>query len=177
MRSKMLRYSLIGLAIVALGLAGCIISGTFVITEDFEIIISGELFFYAVDITDEPDWEDHKDDIQNIDALGFELFVENDGSGPVTFTAYIDDYGEPMYDQVSDVMANTTQILGDITVPVGEHTISYSQSIAKIMNVAAIKNLAMTGKFHFYGVASGGTGTFTILEDSKVIITFTATGS
>jgi hypothetical protein len=173
----MLRYTLIGLAVIALGLAGCIVSGTFVLTEDFDFIISGELFFYAVDITDEEDWEKRRDDIENIDAVGFEIAYDNDGSGPVTFSAYIDTYGEPTYTSVGELDANAVKILDDITLPVGMGKISYSQSLSNVMNIEAIKKLGLTGRFHFYGVASGGTGTFTILPGSKAIITFTASGS
>lgn len=179
MKSKMLRYSLIGLAVIALGLAGCIISGTFVIVEDFEFTITSELYWDSVDLTDDPDWEDHKDDIENIDAVGFEMDINNMSGSAVTFTAYLGDYDESPNGgtpTVSWVQNNATQVLAEITVPAGMSTITYSESIGKILAVAYIKSLLLSGQFNFYGIASGGTGTFEI-DEGKVIVTVTASGS
>ncbi|MEE8576637.1 MAG: hypothetical protein V3T31_05225, partial [candidate division Zixibacteria bacterium] len=55
-----------GLAAAILLVTGCLVSGTFVIVEEFSFTGQTGFYFYEVDITSEPDWEDHKDDIDFI---------------------------------------------------------------------------------------------------------------
>lgn len=83
---------LTGLALIALLAAGCLVSGTFVIVEDFTFTAQSGFYFHPVDITTECDWADHKDDIDQIDVVGVEFWITNTESGPGTFDAYVNDF-------------------------------------------------------------------------------------
>ena len=66
--------------LIAIAFSGCkyIISGTFVIVENIEFTAGSGFYFYQVDITDEEDWDEHKDDIDFIDAVGVEFGFHED---------------------------------------------------------------------------------------------------
>lgn len=161
-------------SVIAAGLlaAGCLVSGTFIIVSDFDMTVNGNFYFYPVDITDEGDWEDHKDDIDQIDVVGAEFTIENSG-GATTFSVYIDDY---MATAPGSVPGTASAIIEDFAVPAGTTTITYAQSLGIIKNVARLKALAKVGKFSYFATSTGVGGTFEI-TNSKVIITFSASGS
>lgn len=179
MMRKYNRLGLFGIMAVGFLISGCLlISGTFVIVEDFSF--SGETGFYHywVDLTNEEDWEDHKDDIDDIDLVGFEMNFTNNDSEPVTFNAYIDDGGEfDVWADYAEVDANAVKILDNLTLPVGKSHLTYGDSFKYIMNVEAMKKLVKKGQFHFYGVSEGGISKDFVIDSGKVVVTFTAHGS
>jgi len=172
---------ILGAFVIAMLVAGCyLISGTFVVIEEFSFTSETGFYHYYVDVTGEKDWIDHKDDIDDIDLVGFELWITNNESTDVTFVAYLDEATSGPYTNYTDVHANAVRILDKITLPAGpgkQTHITYGGSFGYIMNVEVIKKLAKTGKFHFYGVSSGGTATGFIVDSAKVAVTFTAHGS
>lgn len=170
------KVSLPVLIILAIFVSGCLlVSGTFVVVDDFEFTTNTNFYYYFADITDEDEWEDHKDDIDQIDLVGFEMTLINDGGTAITFEAFIDLSDQPIYSTYAQVNDNTTLIFGPLVVPPGGITVSYGGSFAYLKNVEILKELVKSGAFHFYGTSSGGES-FTV-EKGKVIITFTAHGS
>jgi len=156
-------------------LAGCIlISGTFVIVEPFSFTTHTGFYYYNIDITDEPDWEDHKDDIDNVDLVGFEMWFQNNSATSVSFRVYIDDPDEPVYSSFSEVDANASLILSDLKLPEGETHLTYGNSFAYVQNVEALKELVKGGEFHFYGVSTGGANPMYQVDSGMVIVTFSA---
>jgi len=168
-REKLAALSLIGALLL---LAGCLVSGTFVVTifidgEDFTTFTG--LYHYEVDLSTDSDWEDHKDKIKNIDVIGVELWLTNNGEAATTFNVWIDDIGEPVYTSVAPVASNATQILVDVSIDPGANHITYAESLPLIQNVATLKTLAESGQFHFYGHSSLGASF--ALDSARVVVT------
>ncbi len=171
--SKHIRLFL-GLALIALVAAGCLVSGTFIIVEDFEFTAQSGHYFYKVDITDEQDWEDHKDDIDQIDVVGVEFYISSTESGPVTFDAWIDTYGVDS----TVIPGNDKKIIDGFTVNPGlDQHITYAQSLTFLKNTELLKTLTKTGKFYYWGQSSGNDGSTFIIDSGRVIVTVSASGS
>lgn len=169
----MTKLSMVGAAALGLLFAGCIVSATFILVDDFEFTAQSGFYFYQVDITEESDWQDHKDNIDAIDAVGAEFFITNGGSDTVTFTASIDDYSGAGSNP-SNVSPTASAIIEDFRVPPGTILISYVQSLGLIRNVARLKALAKTGKFDYYGESSVNPGQAFHVDSAKVIVTVSA---
>ena len=168
-------FRLFGLALIALLAVGCLVSGTFIIVEDFNFTAQSGFYFYPVDITTEQEWEDHKDDINQIDVVGVEFWITSTESGPVTFDAYIDDFsgGTP-----GAVPGTASKIIDAFTVnPGADQHITYAQSLTFIKNTTRLKALAKLGKFDYFGTSTGNEGTTFKIDSDKVIVTFSASGS
>jgi hypothetical protein len=170
-RSRLAAYALMGLMI-----GGCLLSGTFVVTADFTFTASsGNVYFHAVDVTAESDWDDHKDKIDLIDAVGFEMTMDNAAGSAVTFNVYVAPWAASQaYTSKAELDAHASIIIEDLTVPSGISHMTYVQSLGHIKNLTALKDLAKAGKFHYYGVTSGSGGATFTVDPGKVIITFTA---
>jgi hypothetical protein len=163
---------LFGLALIALLAVGCLVSGTFIIVDDFTFTAQSGFYFYPVDITTEQAWIDHKDQINQIDVVGAEFWITSTESGPVTFDVYIDDFsgGTP-----TSVPGTASKILDAFTVnPGADQHITYTQSLGLITNTARLKTLAKTGKFDYFGTSTGNAGTTFKIDSGKVIVTFSA---
>lgn len=175
------KLGLFALALVALLICGCyIISGTWVIVEPFEFTSASGFYFYQIDITGEKDWIDHKDDINNIDLVGFEMFIINNESSDVTFNAYIDDADSTLCTDATCFNANTTKtlIIDNLTLPAGDTThVTYGQSFKYLRHVDRLKALTKEGRFNYYGTASAGASLNFVIDSAVVIITFSASGS
>lgn len=158
--------------ILAVALSGCkyIISGTFVFVEDIEFSAYGGFYFYQVDITDEPDWENHKDDIDFVDAVGVEFHIISEEPGDVTFNAYVDEYSGPGSTPTS-IPSTATKIIDGLVVPPGETTITYAGSLKILTGIDRLKTLVKKGKFDYYGQSTGNVGTTFVIDKGKVIIT------
>jgi len=171
-------YRVFGAAVIAMGVTGCLlVSGTFTITKQFTLSGGSGFYHYLVDITEEKEWQDHKDNIDDIDLVGFEVWFTNNEETAVIFNAYLDDGEATAYDNYDDVNNNTTKILDGLTLAAGPGKtthLTYGESFKYIKNVPEIKKLVKTGLFHFYGVSSGGTDLGYIIDSAKVVVTFTA---
>lgn len=178
MITRMKILALAGLIVVAAVVSGCLVSGTFIIVEDFEFSAGDPFYHYTVDVTDEPDWEDHKDDIDMVDAVGAEFYIRNTSGAAATFSVWIDDF-DNIYADEGQLNASTTaaKIIEDLEVPTGTTKITYAQSLGYIKNVDRLKALAKTGRFEYYGTSDATEGTNFFVDSGKVIVTFSASGS
>ncbi len=176
MITRMKILALAGLIVVAAVVSGCLVSGTFIIVETFDFTAATGFYHYTVDITDEPDWEDHKDDIDMVDVVGAEFYITSTEPGDVTFSVWVDDFGD-VHATEGAVEANATPIIEDFTVAPGTTKITYAQSLGMIKNVDRLKALAKLGQFEYYGTSTGNTGTSFVVDSGKVIVTFSASGS
>jgi hypothetical protein len=167
---------IISLAIIVLLSAGCkdmLVSGTFIIVKSFSFTAQSGFYFYQVDITDDPDWQEHKDKIHKIDAVGVEFYITSTEAIDVTFNAYIDDWSG-LGPVPSSVPATATQIIKDFTVSPGKTKITYKQSLGILTGIDRLKALAKIGKFDYYGTSTGNTGTDFKIDSAKVIVTVSA---
>ncbi|MBK7140750.1 MAG: hypothetical protein IPH75_01565 [bacterium] len=176
MITRMKILALAGLIAVAALISGCLVSGTFIIVETFDFTAGTGFYHYTVDITDEADWDSHKDDIDMIDAVGAEFYITSTEAGDVTFSVWVDDFGDDHATEGA-VVANATPIIEDFTVAPGTTKITYAQSLGVIKNLDRLKALAKIGQFEYYGTSSGNLGNTFVVDSGKVIVTFSASGS
>jgi hypothetical protein len=163
------RFGLFGLVLIGLMISGCLlISATFIVVASFSFTTMDQHYHYSVDVTAESDWQDHKDQIDNIDAVGLEFYFNNTGASPATFNVYIDDYGV-----VGDSPGLTaTRIINNYTAAPGKTHVTYAQSLKFLEGLDRLKALAKEGKFEYYGVASVGDSLK--VDSGKVVITVSA---
>lgn len=164
----------VGLVLVSLVLAGCLlISGTFIVTEDFSFTVSNYVSFQAVNLTENSDWQDHKDDIDMIDAVGFAMTMNNSNATAVTFNLYVAPYAATQqYTTKSELDDKAYIVIKDLTVAAGTSTVTYAQSLTYLHNLDKLKELVKTGKLHLYATSSQA-GSFSV-DPGSLVITLTA---
>lgn len=172
---RFLRHALALTGITAiLVLAGCIVSGQFVIVIPWggEPSIDKPLYSKHIDLTGNSTWKDHKDDIKNIVDVKFKVVIQNTGGVRDTGAVYVSD---SLYMTTEDVLAHATRILHGITVAPGEtRTIGFDESVTYRENLAAFLSLVETGDFYLYGIATNLPFRLKINEGSQLLITFSA---
>lgn len=174
MRKLKGKFGLAGLLIIGLVTAGCIVvSGTFIIVKDFELTAQSGFYFYAVDITKTVEWQDHKDDIAFVDAVGMKFVITNNTSTDVTFNCYIDDPGTSS----TTIPGTASVIIENFNVPPGTHTISYAQSLTILRNLDRLKKLVFNGKFNYYGTSTANDGSEFLIESGVIIVTLSGSKS
>lgn len=176
---KLIREKLAAMSLVAVVLlfAGCLISGTFVVTifipgDDFSTTDLTDGYHYLVDLSTDSDWEDHNDKIKNIDAIGVELWLTKTGAGNATFNVWMDDIGQPTYTTLEMVDSLAIPVLEDLVVASGANHITYAQSLGLIQNIADVKTLVEGGQFHFYGHSTADDDFH--LDSARVVVTVSA---
>ncbi|MFH2036526.1 MAG: hypothetical protein ABIJ45_09000 [Candidatus Zixiibacteriota bacterium] len=151
-------YGIISAIIAVLIGAGCsgVLSGTFVLDYTFydeDITANSELSYFTVDMADDEDWTDNKDDINNIDQIGFRLWIDNNGASEATPVFYMTDSMTTIFTSAQDVKDSATVILSGMTIPAGATLhVDYPTSIGYIKNFGLLKTVVETGKFTIYSV-------------------------
>jgi hypothetical protein len=153
-------------------LAGCFIVAVTVVI-DYNIS-STDLFqetdfeYFNVDLTDNDTWNDHKDDIQYIDNVGFVMWVENNGATDATGELYIARTHSTSIASAQDVKDNTTRILSGLVLPPGESYIDWPTSLGYVEHVDSLRAIVETGTFVIY--ATTESLPFDIQIDSAIVI-------
>lgn len=179
MKQLVKRFGWLPLVLAGLVLSGCLVSGTFVVVQVFTFgQASGNFYSEAVDLTEDDVWDEHKDDIDRIDVVGFELWITNETTADFTYSAYIDDPEDPMWVTPEQVDSLATLIFDNLTITGAgagsgsRRVITYAQSFAYLKNVPEIRRLMKLGVFDYYALTEGtGTGT---VDSVKVIVTVSA---
>ena len=157
-------------------LAGCLVSGTFILWESITLnAVSATFYRGSVNLEDNEDWQDHNEDIDRVETVGFEVWMTNNSSNEIILNGYIDDPRTPLYDE-GEVVANTFQIIDSLPVPgntSNERIVTYVESFDYIDNVADLKRLVKSGMFDYYGILSG-TGVSGAIDSIKVVVTLNA---
>ncbi|MEW6411744.1 MAG: hypothetical protein AB1483_04630 [Candidatus Zixiibacteriota bacterium] len=174
MMKSLSKYFVLSLTVLIL-LAGCgIVSITYMIDEDFDVSGAGDFYYRAIDVTTNPDWEDHQDDIEFVELVAFDIYLTNNEETAVTFDGYVDEYddlGICPTRACFDALTTPTRILKDITIPAGSSRhITVGESFDYIENIDVMKALALTGQFNFYGVSTGGSSVNFSVDSGRVII-------
>lgn len=187
----MTRMRILGLAaLVAIAIAaGCIMTGTVVITAsvapdeagqsiritqlDYE---KGEL---EVDLTNDKIFQDYKDNIKNIDNIGFYVSAENQGFSDVTFQLFFVDDTSRNYASVDEILQDSIVpelIFTGLTLTARESTtVEWNESLEYISGLDLFKTYIADGVFSLYPAAIPRDN-FDVIIDSLVIIV-TLTGS
>ena len=158
--------------IAALLLVGCIVSATFVITETFTLSPMTGFYFHRVDITTDATWQDHKDQIDFIDAIGMEMYITSTEASTVTFNAYIDTLTTGAIPAA--IPDSATQIINNLSIAPGKTKITYAQSLSILTGLDRLKTLAKLGKFDFFATSSGTEGTTFTVDSVTVVVTVSA---
>ncbi len=167
------KIGLVVLAAILLTAAGCFWSGTFVINKTFTFAPGENFYSYRLDLTTNATWRDHKDNIDRIETIGFVLYLNSGEPDDVAFSAYVNEAVGDEPNQ-SSVPATAKVIIDSLPVAPGKQVISYPQSLKVIRNIDALKKLAKTGKFDFYGTSTGTDGDTFKVDSVTVVVTFTA---
>ena len=171
----MKRLCFTGLALAILIIGGCILtSATFVVSETFIFQTHDDFYFHRVDVTNTDTWQDHSDDIDFIDAVGFIMFARNLESSDISFSLYVDDYSEGTSIPDSIPTGSATQVLENLAIPPGESVVTYAESVKNIKNIDRLRTLAKEGKFDCFVTSTGGTGSTFVVDSIIVVVTLTA---
>jgi len=177
-KSTLLIIGMILICLLSFGCKDILVSGTFIIVKTIiSFTAQSGFYFYQVDITDDPDWEDHHDKIDFVDAVGVEFYITSTEPGDVTFNAFITPLN-PNYSNFgpypSAVPGSATQIIEDFTVSPGVTHITYKQSLGFLRGLDSLKTYSEIGQFDYYGQSTGNDGSTFLIDSAKVIVTFSA---
>lgn len=184
MRNQIIRFVSAGIFVACLLTAGCLVSGTYPIVQgiNFSFTANTGYYWYPVDLNDNDEWEEHKDKLDDIEAIGFEFDIANNTSENCEFTVMFkeetgpaDQNNPPTNINLSDYLL----VIDGLAVAAGAtRHVSYVESMGMIQNQAALKTIIMSGRFDYLGFSCGGTGDdLFIVTNGKVIITVAASDS
>jgi hypothetical protein len=177
-------YLILGAAavVIVLTAAGCLITGTFVITATLvpnesnpdHVDISnltytnGEL---EADLNGDSDFEDNKDKIRNIDAVGFYAEVTNLRSEPVSFYLFIEEDTSANWSSSANVIDSATAVVftGFTLAANQSRIVTWDESLAYVSVDQRVKDIVETGSFSLYPAATPS-DLFSIRVDSLVVI-------
>ena len=161
---------------------GCLVSGTFTIIETLSFTTQTGFYPEAINLADNDDWEEHRENIDKVELIGFELWITNNETSEWTYSGYMDDY-DPACTTLTCFNGSTSKfmVLKEITIPAAsggtgsQKYISYANSFDYIDNLAAMKAKVLSGQFNVFGIASGGSGGLGgIIDSLKIVITINA---
>ena len=174
-KQKLVPIVATGLAVL---LAGCLISGTFVLDlkfTDAELAKYDHLYYTEVDLTDNDIWQEHEDKLDEVQSVGFEMWITNVGP-QTTFNMYVDRSGGTVFTDTSDVSDSTTQVVRGLTLAADKQThITYGSSFKYLTNIDVLTKLARTGTFDFY--ATWTQASTVTLDSLRVVVVISASDS
>jgi len=176
MITRMKLYALLSVLMATFVISGCLIlTGTFVIDlkiDRTEVATGSEFRYFDADLSKEQAWNDHKDNIKYVDNVGFQLWVTNNGSSPVTGELFASNL-DTVYTDTTGVRENAIPILSGLILPAGKTYVDWPTSLRYVTNVPSMRRMVEGGKFKVYALTS--TLPFNITIDSAtVIVTITA---
>jgi hypothetical protein len=173
------KFALMSALLIVVVIGGCnLITGTFVVDlqiEKEEIISQGEFQFFAVDLTKEDTWKEHQDKIKNIDNIGFQLWVENNGNSDVTWEFYADNSSD-IFNSVSEIKSKAKNVLIGLVLPANKTTyIDWPTSLIYLNSkeFPTFKDWVENGKFNIYAIGDPVSASI-IIDSARVIVTVTA---
>ncbi len=169
------------LIIIAAVIAGCIMTGTVVITAspvpnaDGETVTISDLNYSGaeieVDLTNDATFKEYRDDIRNIENIGFFLKATNHEVTDTTFQLFLEPDTAKNFDSVWAILVSPADlILTGLVIPGGESvTIDWNESMEYVTNLDKYKEVLEGGVFSLYP-ASLDRENFNFTIDSLVVI-------
>jgi len=155
-------------------LSGCMmVSGTDSFSQaigDFNVS-SSTFDSENVDLRENSTYEDHQEDIELVDRIGFSMSLVNVSGVDATASVYVSD--DPNLATAAEVVSKATLIFSDLAVPAGGRTIDYEESVDLILNFEELQSLVERGTFTVYALAGGDYD----VDINNVIVTITITFS
>ncbi len=159
----------LGVALGALLLfSGCWLFGiTLVLTYDIDdkpAYTDTELNSWFVDLTEEDDWKDNQDKLDEIHHLYFYGWIQNYMDTPATGQLYM--YKDTTLHTIAEVESLATLVLDGLVLP--------ADSTVEIPLIAVdlqlVKDLIMEGKFGLYAIAADVPFHIRVFDASVVVI-------
>ncbi len=191
MKRSKLTY-ILPLALVAVAIAGCIFTSTVVITqkvapdsagEPVTIIDQGypadtriEGCEQLIDLTGNATFGDYKDNIKNIDNIGFYLSAENNLFSRTVFQLFlVPDTSKHYLSPKMLVDSSANLIMTGVEIPArSQVTVDWNESMQYITNLDLFRDVISGGVFSLYLAAfdpnTGARDNFNIRVDSLVFI-------
>lgn len=167
-------------------LAGCIVTGTLVITAKVAPDVNGDpiivsnLDFSAaeleVDLSNDATFAEHRDDIKNIENVGFYLSAKNEKAFPVTFQLFLVPDTSKNFDSAQALVDSLAlPILTDLQIPaLSTVTIDWNESMQYVTNVHEFKDVLQKGVFSLYPAAIPRNDFKVVIDSLVVIVTLTS---
>ena len=170
MKMRRRSWAMLSVAVLAtLLLSGCWLFGiTMMLSYDIEeepLSTDTEVNSMAVDLTEEDDWKDNKDKLDEIYNLLFYGWVENHLGTDATGQLYV--YEDGSLTTKAEVEANATLVLDGLVLPASS-TVEVPLTEVKL---EPIKDLIMEGKFHLYAIAANVPFSIEV-RDATVVVVF-----
>lgn len=154
-------------SLIALG-AGCLVSGT----EVFGFLIGtlnvtgGTIAQDTIDLSEDDTFNDHKDEIEVVDRVGFTTQVTNNSAQDALLSVYFSTQAE-----LSDPANQATPLFLNVPIPAAGRTVTYDESLDLLLNFDQLQEAIKGGVITFYTTADSN---FSLtLNDLTMIITFT----
>ncbi len=154
-------------------LAGCIVSGNFIIVyklSDTRLTSNDDFERWEVSKELEEDWEDHAEDIKHIVDVGFAMKITNNNpTQAATGDVYISRNGN--LSSAAEVIAEGIPVLTDMEVAAdSELSISWRKSYDYLSNFDVLKQYIIDGEFYAYAI---GVGTALDVDLTRIAVIIT----
>ncbi len=151
-----LKSALAVLALMVIMGANCVTSGNVVIIEEIEDFVaqtSSTLTTENVNLTENEDWQDQKEDINSIDDIGFACRITNNAAATAAGQLWISKAKQQT--TIEAIKTNGVLVLDGITVEPGQtREIKWGESHDFIKNFDATKEVIFAENFWVYFIAS-----------------------
>ena len=154
--------------------SACLLTGTKVFSVELDdIVLSGDtLASVTADLLRNSTYEEHRDDIEHIDRVGFETRMVNGSSQDVTVSVWISEVTD--LTSASTVMEVGDRIVEGLTVAAGsERELSYEDILDRLENEDALADAVESGEFAVYAVSDTGVPLSVTFTDNLLVVTFT----
>lgn len=173
-KNRMTYLWLLPVLLVAL-VSGCwFFSGTWVIiyaVDEGDVVETEDFYKFTVDLTTKSVWEDHKDDLHNIEDVAFTFKLVNNGGTDVTAQVYVSD-NSTLSDSAA-VVDSATIILNGIGVDAGDSLhVTLGDYYDFLLNFEALRDLVEGGVFTAYAIVPDPV--HVQFRDVIVVVTFSA---
>ena len=138
--------------------ANCITSGNILVVVDidnFDAQTDTEFETRRVDLSENEDWKEHKEDINSIDDLGFAVRITNNADVPAAGQLYVWSNPKGATTTVDEVRANAILVLDGIVVEPGKtREIEWGESKSFVKNFVEAKKVIFGEEFYVYFFAA-----------------------
>lgn len=177
---KINRLPIAALTASAVLIAGCIMTGTYVVTAvlvpdpspiDVSTIQAHSAVKLVADLRDDSDFRDNQDKIKDIESIGFSAKIKNNLDEPVTFQLFLEEDTTKDWENAQMVADSSTELVfTGLTIP-GNATVrvNWNESMSYVTGLPAIKDVLERGYFSLYPVAIPRDN-FSVTIDSLVVI-------
>ncbi len=170
MKMKRRSWTIFAAALFAtLFLSGCWLFGITLVLHydiDDEIVSTDTVFnSVAIDLTEEQDWKDNQDKLDEIYSMLFYGYITNYESTPATGQLYV--YKDGSLSTVAEVQSKAILVLDGLALP-SDSTLEVP--LIHMVRIDHIRDLVMEGKFHLYAIATNVPFDIRVFDATVVVI-------